>query len=52
MAAIYARAVRAGKRTLESVPEKWRDAVKALLDEDESDEDDVTARAKHFKESA
>lgn len=49
MAAIYARAVRAGKRALESVPEKWRDAVKALLDEDEAD---LAARGKHFKESA
>lgn len=31
MAAIYARAVRAGKRTLESVPERWRAEVEKLL---------------------
>lgn len=38
MAKIYYRAVKAGKRTLESVPERWREAVKALLDADASAE--------------
>lgn len=31
MAAIYARWIKAGKMTLEDVPEKWRDQVAALL---------------------
>lgn len=33
MAVIYAKVVKEGKRTLESVPKKWRDAVRALLEE-------------------
>jgi|GEM_PF-239672 len=37
MAKIYYRAIKAGKRTLESVPERWRDEVKKLLDADEDD---------------
>lgn len=35
MARIYYRAVKAGKRTLESVPEKWRAEVAAILRESE-----------------
>ena len=31
MAAIYARWIKAGKMTLEDVPEKWHDQVAALL---------------------
>lgn len=31
MAAIYARWIRAGKMTLDQVPERWREEVKALL---------------------
>ena len=34
MAKIYYKAVKAGKRTLDSVPERWRDEVKKLLDAD------------------
>lgn len=34
MAKIYYKAVKAGKRTLDSVPERWRDKVKKLLDAD------------------
>lgn len=33
MAAIYYRLVLTGARTLEEVPEKWRDQVRALLEE-------------------
>ena len=33
MAAIYYRLVVTGSRTLEEVPEKWRDQVQALLEE-------------------
>ena len=36
MTPIYLRAVLAGKRTLESVPEPWRTEVKALLESDQS----------------
>lgn len=35
MATIYARLVRAGERTLESIPERWRDAVQAILSAEE-----------------
>lgn len=31
MAKIYYRAIKAGKRTLESVPERWRDEVSEML---------------------
>ena len=31
MAKIYYRAVKSGKRTLESVPERWRDEVRQML---------------------
>lgn len=34
MAKIYYEAVKAGKRTIESVPKRWRDKVQALLDAD------------------
>lgn len=35
MAKIYCEAVRSGKRTLESVPKRWRDQVAAMLAGDE-----------------
>lgn len=38
MAKIYYKAVKAGKRTLDSVPERWRDEVKKLLDADEKND--------------
>lgn len=31
MAKIYARNIKAGKLTIEEVPERWRDEVEALL---------------------
>lgn len=34
MAKAYARMVKSGKMTLESVPEKWRGQVEKLLRED------------------
>lgn len=36
MAKIYAKLVREGKRTIESVPVKWRTAVEELLAETET----------------
>lgn len=38
MAKIYYEAVKAGKRTLESVPARWRLQVKAMLEADEAAE--------------
>ena len=38
MAKIYYEAVKAGKRTLESVPKRWRDAVSAMLAADEKND--------------
>lgn len=38
MAKIYYKAVKAGKRTLDSVPERWRDAVAAMLEADKKDD--------------
>lgn len=35
MAKIYYNAVKAGRRTLESVPERWRAQVAAMLEADE-----------------
>lgn len=35
MAKVYARMIKNGKMTLESVPEKWRGQVEQLLREDE-----------------
>lgn len=32
MAELYARMVRDGRRTIESVPERWRERVRALLE--------------------
>lgn len=32
MAKIYYRQIKAGKLTIADVPERWRDAVKTLLD--------------------
>lgn len=34
MARIYYRAVKAGKRTLDEVPERWRGEVRELLEAD------------------
>lgn len=34
MAKLYYEAVKAGKRTLESVPKRWREKVKEMLDAD------------------
>lgn len=36
MAKVYYRKIKAGGMTLEEVPERWRAAVKELLDADES----------------
>ena len=36
MAKIYYRKIKAGEMTIEQVPERWRAAVQALLDEDET----------------
>lgn len=38
MAKIYYEAVKSGKRTLESVPKRWRDAVAAMLESDEKND--------------
>ena len=34
MVKFYVRQIKAGKMTLEDVPERWRAAVQAMLDED------------------
>ena len=34
MAKIYYRKIKAGQMTIDDVPERWRDAVQALLDEE------------------
>lgn len=33
MAKIYARRIKAGKMTIEDVPERWKEAVEKLLEE-------------------
>lgn len=35
MAKIYYRRIKAGIMTIEEVPERWRSAVQAMLDEDD-----------------
>ena len=35
MAKVYYRKIKAGGMTIEEVPERWREAVKALLDADD-----------------
>ena len=35
MAKIYYRKIKRGEMTLEQVPERWREQVKELLEEDE-----------------
>ena len=35
MAKIYYKKIKAGEMTIEDVPERWREAVQALLDADE-----------------
>lgn len=37
MAKIYYRQIKAGKMTIDNVPERWRDAVQALLDAEAKD---------------
>lgn len=34
MAKVYARLVRDGKWTIDQVPDRWREQVKALLDQE------------------
>ena len=34
MAMLYYRMIKAGKKTIEDVPDRWREAVQALLDAD------------------
>lgn len=38
MVNFYVRRIREGKMTLEEVPTRWYEAVKAALEEDEEDE--------------
>lgn len=35
MAKVYYRKIKAGGMTIEEVPERWREAVQALLDADD-----------------
>lgn len=35
MAKIYVRQIRAGKMSIDDVPNKWREAVRELLEEEE-----------------
>ena len=39
MVAIYVRWIKAGKMTIDDVPERWRDEVKAALEGDANAED-------------
>lgn len=36
MAKIYYRKIKAGEMTIEQVPDRWKEAVQELLDNDES----------------
>lgn len=36
MAKVYYRKIKAGGMTIEEVPERWREAVQALLDADDN----------------
>ena len=38
MAKIYYEAVKSGKRTLDSVPKRWRGAVAAMLEADKKND--------------
>ena len=38
MAKIYYEAVKSGKRTLDSVPKRWRNAVAAMLEADKKND--------------
>ena len=38
MAKIYYEAVKSGKRTLDSVPKRWRDAVAAMLEAEKNND--------------
>jgi hypothetical protein len=37
MVQVYYKLIKSGKLTLDKVPERWHDAVKALLDSDEGE---------------
>lgn len=37
MAKIYYKRIKAGEMTIEDVPARWRDQVKAMLDEDDGE---------------
>lgn len=39
MAAIYVRWIKAGKMTIDDVPERWREEVRSALEEDADAED-------------
>ena len=39
MAAIYVRWIKAGKMTIDDVPERWREEVRGALEGDEHAED-------------
>lgn len=41
MAKLYYEWVKAGKRTLDSVPKRWRDEVAAMLERDKNDNNDI-----------
>lgn len=38
MAVIYLRQIRAGKRTLEQVPERWREQVRRMMNDKTEEE--------------
>lgn len=46
MAKIYFEAVQAGKRTLDSVPKRWRDKVSEMLQEANSEAESVDGEGK------
>ena len=35
---LYAKSVKSGKRTIEQVPERWRDDVRKAFEEDQKEE--------------
>ena len=39
MAKIYYKQIKAGKITIDDVPKRWRDAVQAMLDADEQNQE-------------
>lgn len=53
MAKIYLRQIKAGKMTIEDVPDLWRAQVEKLLEEDKAKEDEEAERkAKEEEEAA